>query len=121
MIRRFESVVLTVADIDQSLAFYQTVLGAKALPSEQGRGVLLGEEKLVFQTIGQEMRHHALEGAAHFSLLSDLAAEQLILHFDQLDLELLEGPVDRDGFVSFTFNDPDNNLIQIFSLEAARH
>ncbi|MCO4787160.1 VOC family protein [Marinomonas atlantica] len=118
MIRRFDSVVLTVADIDQSLAFYQTVLGLKLLSGEQGRGVLLGEEKLVFQSIGQEMRHHALEGAAHFSLLSDLTAEQLILHFEELDIELLEGPIDRGSFVLFTFNDPDNNLIHIFSSEA---
>lgn len=115
MIRRFDCVVLTVADIDRSLAFYQTVFGLEALPEGQGEGVKIGQEKILFQNTGEEMRHHALEGAAHFSLLSDLTAEQLILHFDQLQVELLEGPVDCGNYVSYILNDPDNNLIQVCS------
>lgn len=115
MIKRFDLIVLTVADVVRSQAFYKTVFNMEPLPVELGIGVSFGDEKIMFQQIGDELRHHALEGAGHLSLISDLTAEQLIMHFEQLQVELLEGPVDQGDYVLFVMYDLDRNLIQVKS------
>ncbi|SBS26608.1 hypothetical protein MAQ5080_00567 [Marinomonas aquimarina] len=119
MIQRFDQVVLTVADAIRSQAFYKTVFEMTPLPAEEGIGVAFGEEKILFQQIGDELRHHALEGAGHLSLISELSAEQLIMHFEQLQVELLEGPIDKGAYVAFVMYDLDRNLIQVKSTKTA--
>lgn len=115
MIKRFDLIVLTVADAVRSQAFYKTVFNMEPLPVELGVGVSFGDEKIMFQHIGDELRHHALEGAAHFCLVSDLNAAQLLMHFEQLQVELLEGPVEQGDYITFLMYDLDRNLIQVKS------
>lgn len=115
MIKRFDLIVLTVADTVRSQAFYKTVFNMDPLPAELGMGVAFGSEKIMFQRIGEELRHHALEGSGHISLISDLSPERLLSHFEQLQVELLEGPVDQGDYVAFVMYDLDRNLIQVKS------
>ena len=115
MIKRFDSIVLTVADVVRSQAFYKTVFGMELTSEEGMNGVRFCDQTIWLQTIGEELRHHALEGASHFSLLSELSPEKLTEHFETLQVELLEPPVDKGSYVLFLMHDLDRNLIEIKS------
>ena len=66
MISHIDHVVLTVADIERSVAFYQRVLRMEAVTFGSGRRALkFGQQKINLQTLGQELRNRAgIIGAA---------------------------------------------------------
>lgn len=118
MIDRIDHLVLTVADIDRAVEFYVTVLGMKPVTHANGRkGVSFGEQMIKFQLLGDEMRNHALEGSGDLCLISSWTMEELLAYFKQANIELLEGPVEKQGaqgpINSVYLHDLDNNLIEI--------
>lgn len=115
MIKRLEHIVLTVSDVEKASDFYQNVFNMTPFSEAEGSGVKFGDACIIFQTLGEDMRHHALEGSAHFCLQSELSAEQLIQHIEGTNAALIEGPIECSGRVMFVLNDPDNNLIKVLS------
>ena len=64
MISHIDHIVLTVADIERSVAFYVRVLGMQAVSFGNGRRALqFGQQKINLQTLGMEPRNHAAVGA----------------------------------------------------------
>jgi catechol 2,3-dioxygenase-like lactoylglutathione lyase family enzyme len=71
MISHIDHIVLTVADIDRSVAFYQRVLLMKAVTFAQGRKALtFGNQKINLQTLGQEPRNKAQVGSGDLCLIT---------------------------------------------------
>ncbi|ADZ92351.1 VOC family protein [Marinomonas mediterranea] len=118
MISHIDHIVLTVADVEQSVRFYEDVLGMEAVTFSNGRrAVKFGNQKINFHTAGQELRNHALEGSGDLCLISDWKVEEITAHLQAKQVSILEGPVEKTGatstIISVYFNDPDNNLIEV--------
>ena len=120
MIQAIDHIVLTVRDIERSIAFYERVLGLQAVTFAGGRRALqVGEQKINLQTLGQETRNFAGIGSGDVCLLTLETPEAVVARLAAERVTLLEGPVDKTGakgpITSVYFNDPDGNLIEISS------
>lgn len=118
MISHIDHVVLTVRDIERSVAFYGRVLGLEAVTFGEGRRALrFGNQKINLQTLGQETRNYAGIGSGDLCLITDWPLEDVIAHLHAEQVEIVEGPVERAGavgtMISVYFNDPDGNLIEV--------
>jgi catechol 2,3-dioxygenase-like lactoylglutathione lyase family enzyme len=118
MISHIDHVVLTVRDIERSVAFYRRVLGMAAETFGDGRQALrFGNQKINLQTLGQESRNYAGIGSGDLCLITDWPLNDVIAHLRAEQVEIVEGPVERVGAVgtmlSVYFIDPDGNLIEI--------
>ncbi|MEO9273368.1 VOC family protein [Marinomonas sp. 5E14-1] len=118
MISHFDHIVLTVANIDRAVSFYETVLHMKAITFGDGRkAVKFGQQKINLQLPGEELRNHAMEGSGDLCLITDWTMDDVIAHLKECDVSILEGPVAKSGaqgpIESVYFNDPDNNLIEM--------
>ncbi|OUR69213.1 VOC family virulence protein [Marinomonas sp. 42_23_T18] len=124
MISHIDHLVLTVADINASVMFFVDVLGMTPITFANGRkAVSFGEQKINFQTAGQEMRNHAIEGSGDLCLIACVSLDDVIAHLKQKNIDILEGPVKKTGamgpMMSVYINDLDNNLIEISRYQSA--
>ncbi|MCW4627784.1 MULTISPECIES: VOC family protein [Marinomonas] len=118
MISHFDHIVLTVANIDRAVSFYETVLNMEPITFGEGRkAVRFGQQKINFQLLGQELRNHAMEGAGDVCLITNWTIDKVVAHLNACKVIILEGPVTKSGALgpiqSVYFNDPDNNLIEV--------
>ena len=118
MISHIDHVVLTVADIERSVAFYARVLGMQAVSFGNGRRALqFGQQKINLQTLGMEPRNHAAVGAGDVCLITDWPTERVLARLAAEGVPVLEGPVMKSGaqgpIESVYFNDPDGHLIEV--------
>lgn len=125
MISHFDHIVLTVADIDRAVDFYETVLKMESVTFANGRkAVTFGQQKINLQLLGQELRNHAMEGAGDVCLITNWTMVDVIDHLKANNVTILEGPVSKSGaqgpIQSVYFNDPDNNLIEVSVYEDAQ-
>ena len=118
MISHIDHVVLTVADIERSVAFYARVLGMEPVTFGNGRRALqFGQQKINLQTLGMEPRNHAAVGAGDVCLITDWPTERVLARLAAEGVPVLEGPVTKSGaqgpIESVYFNDPDGHLIEV--------
>ncbi len=118
MISHIDHIVLTVADIERSVAFYVRVLGMQAVSFGNGRRALqFGQQKINLQTLGMEPRNHAAVGAGDVCLITDWPTERVLARLAAEGVPVLEGPVTKSGaqgpIESVYFNDPDGHLIEV--------
>lgn len=118
MISHIDHIVLTVADIERSVAFYARVLGMQAVTFGNGRRALqFGQQKINLQTLGMEPRNHAAVGAGDVCLITDWPTERVLARLAAEGVPVLEGPVMKSGaqgpIESVYFNDPDGHLIEV--------
>ncbi len=118
MISHIDHIVLTVADIERSVAFYARVLGMQAVSFGNGRRALrFGQQKINLQTLGMEPRNHAAVGAGDVCLITDWPTARVLAHLTAEGVPVLEGPVTKSGaqgpIESVYFNDPDGHLIEV--------
>lgn len=123
MISHIDHVVLTVADIERSVAFYQRVLLMEPVTFAAGRRALkFGRQKINLQTLGMEPRNRAGVGAGDLCLITDWPLDRVMAHLAVEGVPLLEGPVAKSGaqgtIQSVYFNDPDGNLIEVSTYPA---
>ncbi len=119
--------VLTVASIEQACAFYERVLGMKAVSFGEGRkAVAFGSQKINLHLAGREFTPHAqhpVPGSADVCFVTSIPLDDCIAHVRAQGVQILEGPVDRTGATaklrSFYFRDPDLNLIEVANRVAA--
>ena len=120
-IDRIDHVVLTVADVEATCAFYQRVLGMKVLSFEGGRRALaFGNQKFNLHQAGREFEPKAdrpTPGSADFCLIAATPITEVVAYLNACDVRILEGPVRRTGatgpILSVYFRDPDLNLIEV--------
>ena len=118
MISHIDHIVLTVADIERSVAFYVRVLGMQAVSFGNGRRALrFGQQKINLQTLGMEPRNHAAVGAGDVCLITDWPTARVLARLAAEGVPVLEGPVMKSGaqgpIESVYFNDPDGHLIEV--------
>ena len=118
MISHIDHIVLTVADIERSVAFYARVLGMEPVTFGNGRRALqFGQQKINLQTLGMEPRNHAVVGAGDVCLITDWPTARVLARLAAEGVPVLEGPVTKSGaqgpIESVYFNDPDGHLIEV--------
>ena len=118
MISHIDHVVLTVADIERSVAFYQRVLRMEPVTFAGGRRALaFGQQKINLQTLGQEPRNRAAVGSGDLCLITTWPLAEVLAQLAAEGVPLLEGPVAKSGaqgpIESLYFNDPDGNLVEV--------
>ena len=124
-VERLDHLVLTVADIDASCAFYQRVLGMQVVTFGQGRKALaFGQQKINLHRLGAEFEPKALRptpGSADLCLLGSTPLVEVMAHLQRCDVDIEEGPVPRTGatgpLLSVYIRDPDHNLIELANLQ----
>lgn len=124
-VERLDHLVLTVADIDASCAFYQRVLGMQVVTFGQGRKALaFGQQKINLHRHGAEFEPKALRptpGSADLCLIVSTPLMEVMAHLQRCDVAIEEGPVPRTGatgpLLSVYIRDPDRNLIELANLQ----
>lgn len=121
-----DHLVLTVADVAASCAFYTRVLGMQEVTFGNGRKALsFGVQKINLHQQGHEfepMARRPVLGSADLCLLTSVSMAHVIDELHRLDVVIEEGPVARTGargpIESVYFRDPDGNLIEVSRYEA---
>lgn len=118
MISHIDHLVLTVSDIERSVAFYSTVLNMEAVTFGEGRRALrFGNQKINLQLLGQEPRNRAQVGSGDLCLITRWPLDQVRAQLANQGVEIVEGPVIKSGacgpIESVYLLDPDRNLIEI--------
>jgi len=120
-ISHIDHLVLTVKDIPTTIEFYTRVLGMFAIQFGDNRSALkFGQQKINIHEAGKEFNpkaQNATPGSADLCLISETKLEQAINHIQSCKVEIIEGPVERNGatgkLLSIYIRDPDLNLIEI--------
>jgi len=113
--------VLTVADIEATVAFYRSVLGMTDVVFGAGRRALaFGTQKINLHAAGREHAPRASRptpGSADFCLITRTPLGEAMAHVRDCGVAIEEGPVTRTGatgtITSFYFRDPDANLVEV--------
>lgn len=116
-----DHLVLTVADIEASCAFYSRVLGMEVVTFGQGRKALaFGAQKINLHQAGKEFEPKAQRptpGSADLCFLTSVPLADVQAHLATCGVTVTEGPVQRTGaqgpILSVYFRDPDLNLIEV--------
>ena len=103
-----DHLVLTVANIDKSVQFYQQVLGmgVETFGSEGRTALTFGEQKINLHAAKSPFRPHAKHptpGSADLCFITVQPLQEVVLWVIGCGVEIIEGPVTR----------PDGNLIEI--------
>lgn len=115
-----DHIVLNVADVERSLAFYSGALGLPAERVDQWRDGKVGfpSVRVNEQTIIDLVRH-APEGEnlAHFCLVADGDINALKSELEARGVDIERGPMSRSGArgngLSFYIRDPDGTQVEI--------
>lgn len=122
-----DHLVLTVRDLDVTLAFYASVLGMRVVTFGEGRKALaFGAQKLNLHVAGREFEPKAAAptpGSADLCLLTAEPLEEVVAQLQSGGVLVVEGPVRRTGATgpiqSVYVRDPDGNLIEIANREVS--
>lgn len=120
-IDRLDHLVLTVADIERSCAFYRQALGFEVVTFRGGRKALtFGRQKINLHQLGREFEPKALRPTAGSGDLCFIAAtplQEVVEELGRQGVTIEEGPVERTGatgaILSVYLRDPDGNLVEI--------
>lgn len=124
---RLDHLVLTVADIETTCAFYERALGMTRVSFGAGRVALqFGRQKLNLHQAGREFEPKALRptpGSADLCFVTSQPIEAIIAHLEAVGVTIELGPVARTGALgpiqSLYLRDPDGNLLEIAVYEAS--
>jgi catechol 2,3-dioxygenase-like lactoylglutathione lyase family enzyme len=120
-IDRLDHLVLTVADVAATCAFYQRVLGMEVETFGEGRKALrFGLQKINLHAHGREFEPKAerpTPGSADLCLITYATMDEILAHLQAQGVPIEEGPVQRTGatgpILSVYFRDLDRNLIEV--------
>ncbi len=123
MIQSLDHLVLTVADLDATTAFYEG-LGMTRRTFAEGRHALhFGAQKINLHIKGREFEPKArvaLPGTADLCFLVDVPAAEVVRRLTERGIPILLGPVERTGargrMNSVYCRDPDGNLVELSEL-----
>lgn len=120
-IEHLDHLVLTVADLDKTIDFYQRVMGFGVVTFKGDRKALtFGQQKINLHLHGHEFEPKALlpaPGTADLCFISSTPLEQVQSQLHRHGVDIEKGPVECTGaqgtILSVYVRDPDNNLIEI--------
>lgn len=119
-IASLDHLVLTVADPDATVAFYER-LGMRREIFDDGRLALrFGDQKINLHRAGRPIQPHALRptpGSADVCLLVDGSLDDAERELERAGIVFELGPVPRTGAAgplrSLYLRDPDGNLVEL--------
>ncbi|KGQ28687.1 VOC family protein [Gallibacterium anatis] len=119
-ITHLDHLVLTVKDIDVSVAFYQKLGMKKQLFLVSRVALQFGQQKINLHQLGKEFEPKAKQvqaGSADLCFIVSEPLEQVLDYLKEQHLSIEEGIVERIGAVgkirSIYLRDPDGNLIEL--------
>ena len=120
-INRLDHLVLTVADLDATIAFYTRVLGMEVVTFGAGRRALtFGVSKINLHEAGREFEPKArqpMPGSGDLCFIVDEPIAEVVIRLAKDGVALEEGPVERTGatgpIMSCYLRDPDGNLLEL--------
>ncbi|MCL1528980.1 VOC family protein [Xanthomonas nasturtii] len=123
-IERLDHLVLTVADVDATCAFYARVLGMQVITFGEGRRALgFGQQKINLHAAGRKFEPKAQRptpGSADLCLITATPLPQAQAELAAAGVRIEQGPIQRTGATgplrSVYFRDPDGNLIEVSNL-----
>jgi catechol 2,3-dioxygenase-like lactoylglutathione lyase family enzyme len=122
---RFDHIVLTVNDIEETTRFYARTLGfaREVFQGSDGRpryALRFGNQKINLQDRATDTSTKAKTptfGSGDFCLIAAVPLEQVLAHLRAEHIAIIAGPVPRRGAIgpmrSVYFRDPDGNLVEI--------
>ncbi|MBS1300980.1 VOC family protein [Loktanella sp. SALINAS62] len=117
-----DHLVLTVTDLDRTVAFYRDVLGmgVVAFGPDDRIALTFGAQKINLHAADAPVRPnatHATPGSADLCFLTDTPLSDWQTHLAQQGIPVEIGPVPRTGaggpITSIYLRDPDGNLIEL--------
>jgi len=120
-ISALDHLVLTVASIEATCAFYGDVMGMETKTFAGGRTTLhFGDQKINLHLAGHEFEpkaNTALPGTADLCFITQTPIHEVVETLNAQSVSIIEGPVPRTGAIgplnSVYFRDPDGNLIEV--------
>ncbi len=120
-IERLDHLVLTVRDINATVAFYSNILGMTPVTFGKGmRALAFGQQKINLHPADAPYAPHAdkpLPGSADICLITLSPVADVVAALQQAGVAIEVGPVPRIGALgrmnSVYFRDPDNNLVEV--------
>jgi catechol 2,3-dioxygenase-like lactoylglutathione lyase family enzyme len=124
-VSHIEHIVLTVKNIEETLEFYNSVLGMEIITFGEGRKALkFGIHKINLHDAGNEFTPKAaspVPGSADICFISHVPINRIVQELKNKKVEIIEGPVEKTGaagkIVSVYFRDPDGNLIELSNIK----
>jgi catechol 2,3-dioxygenase-like lactoylglutathione lyase family enzyme len=120
-IERLDHLVLTVADIERSCAFYTRVLGMAVVKFGNGRTALrFGQQKINLHpadAVPGLVADKPTPGSADLCFITAAPLAEVTAHLEQCGIPIIAGPGPRAGAIgeiqSVYIRDPDQNLVEI--------
>jgi catechol 2,3-dioxygenase-like lactoylglutathione lyase family enzyme len=119
-IDRLDHLVLTVASIDATVAFYTSALGMEVVTFKNRKALRFGEQKINLHQVGKEFEpkaEHPTPGSGDLCFITKSPLDEVVTHLNASNCAIELGPVERTGAVgdmrSIYIRDPDLNLIEI--------
>ena len=120
-IARLDHLVLTVADIERSCAFYTRVLGMEVVTFGEGRTALrFGQQKInlhAADNIPGLVADKPTAGSGDLCFITETPIAEVVTHLQQCGVPIITGPGPRAGAIgtiqSVYFRDPDQNLVEV--------
>lgn len=120
VIDHLDHLVLTVANIEETVAFYTSALGMELVAFGDRKALRFGEQKINLHQAGREFEPkaaHPTPGSGDLCFITKTPIEDVINHLRTAGTRIELGPVERTGAVgamqSIYLRDPDSNLIEI--------
>jgi len=122
---RFDHIVLTVKDIEETTKFYERALGfeREIFQGSDGRpryALRFGNQKINLQDRITDTANKAQTptfGSGDFCVIAAFPLEQVLAHLRAENIAIVAGPVSRRGAVgsmrSVYFRDLDGNLVEV--------
>jgi catechol 2,3-dioxygenase-like lactoylglutathione lyase family enzyme len=122
-IDRLDHLVLTVRDVEATIAFYSSVLGMEPVTFGANRRALsFGQQKINLHAASSPVSPHAAAptpGSADLCLVTSTAIPDVVAELAAAGVPVELGPVPRTGalgaITSVYFRDPDGNLVEVSS------
>ncbi len=120
VIDHLDHLVLTVADIEATVAFYTSALDMELVTFGGRKALRFGEQKINLHQAGKEFEPkaaHPTPGSGDLCFITKSPLEDVITHLTETRNHIELGPVERTGAMgamqSIYLRDPDFNLIEI--------
>jgi catechol 2,3-dioxygenase-like lactoylglutathione lyase family enzyme len=117
---RLDHLVLTVADIKRTIAFYTGILGMQEVTFGTRKALRFGNQQINLHERGHEFEPKAASptpGSGDLCFLLSVPLEQVTRELEQAQVRIELGPVERSGAAgalrSVYLRDPDGNLLEI--------
>lgn len=132
-VHALDHLVINVADVARTVAWYQTILGMEVVVFEPGNGktrrtsLVFGNQKINVRPKDADKTEwftadHERAGSDDLCFLTTSAPDEVVAHLKGNGVAVEEGPVAKQGargmLRSVYCRDPDGSLIEISSYES---